>query len=138
MIDFDHARSEFETYLVQAVTGVPTTYENAPDTAAVKTAKQTKASWCRISVKQGEGFATEIGTNPNRRWPGLVMISIFGQLNKGTKGVRDIASTIGQAVVGHAFDDILIRTPELTIMGKEQDWLMANLTIPFELNQLTS
>lgn len=134
-IDFDSTRSSFESFITEEITGVPTTYENAPDSLAVRTAKDNHTDWVRVTVKQASGFALEIGKNPTSRWPGLVMISLFGQLDKGTKSLRDRASSIASSVTGHHFTGVQVRTPEFNLNGRDEDWYQATLTFPIQVDQ---
>lgn len=139
-MNLDASREAFEEFLTEAQAGIPMEYPNVPDSATLRAAKDSKAMWGRLTIRDGAGFATDIGTNPNRRWPGIVIIDIFGPRDKGTKDLRTRATSIGNAMIGHTFSNILIRTPELLIIDKNKespDWCHAQLTVPFELNQLT-
>lgn len=140
-MNFDASRVAFETFVTPTLLGIPVEYDNAPDNAELKAAKEARTAWARLTVLQGTGFATEIGRKPNRRWPSLVIVSFFVPTNTGTKEARDRATTLAQAILDHSFTDILVRTPELIILGRDKespDWYQVNLSVPFELNQLTT
>lgn len=137
-IDFDAARAAFETFITSDLTGCPTTYENAPDSAAVRAAKDVHTDWCRVIVKTATGIAVDVGPNKRIRFPGLVMITLFGQLDVGTKILRDRATVISDAIQANVFTGMQIRPPEFATGGdKEDDWNTASLNIPFHLDQIS-
>lgn len=137
MINFDDIRTSFESILTETRFTIPTQYENVPDSVSLAQAKTLKDEWMRVVIREGAGVARSIGELVNRRFVGMVIISLFYQKDIGTSALRSKASIISNFLVSEDIPSVYIRTPSFSLAGVTEDWFQGNITIPFEFDQIT-
>lgn len=120
---------------IASVYSIPTLYDNAfpPDIADSDLYNN---CWCRVAVNPGETDQHEIGGGAGHETfmhYGILTISIFTKLKRGTEAANDIADLIISAFRNKTADGVHYETPSRSNAGrtKEGDWWLINVDIPF-------
>ena len=137
MIDIDSIRSSFEALVTDSSVSLPVQYENVPDSPSVESAKTGNNSWVRIAVREGAGSTISCGGSILRRYPGMVIVSLFYPKEAGTSSMRQKSSHIANILLTASITSTYVRTPIFEIIGDTEDWFQGNLTVPFEADQVT-
>lgn len=91
----------------------------------------------RINViSGGASRLLEVGSTGNRRYVGVIDVSIFVVTDAGTSGLRVIARQVEDALAHRAFYEsgtrIVTFGSEFTVLGKSGDWYQGNVSIRYE------
>jgi len=88
----------------------------------------------RFRVLQGESALAGLGgTTKMHRHPGVIVVSVFGQRDEGTKPTLDRADDVVAIFRDVSADEILYRSPSVQKVGAvEGGWYQVNVNIPFQ------
>ena len=124
----------------------PIEYENVTESAALLAAKDAKESWIRVTIRDGDGQLTTIGSDSRRdRYVGVIIIQIFipqkspaSTSKTGTSAGRILAVAISDIWNGYTGQPCLqIRTPSMNTIGELSGWFQINVNIPFQNDEIS-
>lgn len=84
MMGFEEIRAAVEGKAAQW-SGAPITWDNVPQSVAVKTAIAAGTPWARLTILHGDSFTSSVGGKPCVRRTGLIELQIFTDEGVGTR-----------------------------------------------------
>ncbi len=91
------------------------------------------APWVRLAIRHIASIQTSIGGLGNRKFDreGLVLIQIFGRLDRGTKAVDDLAELALAIYEGKSIDNIWFTSTVIREVGPLDGWYQISLDSQF-------
>jgi len=104
---YKQMKKEIRTYIESSLGGtntLPIYYANAPELAA-DAAETDPKGYLAVHQLDGKAFQADVGAG-NRRWrrPGVLQISVFVAIGKGTARSDEIVDTIVTMLRGHTIN----------------------------------
>lgn len=89
--------------------------------------------WVRLVVRHAASEQTSLGGVGNRKFDreGLVLIQVFGRLDRGTKTVDDLAELALAIYEGKSIDNIWFTSTVINEVGPLEGWYQINLDAQF-------
>ena len=100
--------------------------------------EQPEGTWIRFSIIDGESVQASLGSSKRHRSFGVAVAQIFTKIGIGDKEAREIADLIVTAFRSTTEDSVTYRTPYITVLGRVEDQLQVNVTIPYYIEDIQS
>ena len=105
---------------------LPTIYENQ------ERDKPQIGHWARLAIIPGESRQVSIGDTSIRfRRHGIIMVSLFEEIGRGTKNLNILADQVVVAFRSLIISSIHYRTPTIVRVGRTANWWQLNVDCPF-------
>lgn len=93
----------------------------------------TNAPWVRVAVRHVASQQTSLGAVGNRKFDreGLVLIQVFGRLDRGTNAVDDLAEKALAIYEGKSIDKIWFTSTVIREVGPLEGWYQISLDAQF-------
>lgn len=97
------------------------------------------SEWARLTIL--DNTTDEIGIGQPgaqlHRFQGLIIVSVFSQLNKGEKKARQLADLVFSIFKSADFGSVTTWAPSLTVIGESDGYFQVNVTINFKRDEIT-
>lgn len=88
-------------------------------------------TWIRLQILEGEASRIELGPNGTERIPGIMVASIFVELNTGTAEGLALADKVRTAFRGSSAGVVEFDTPSIDRVGPVGQFYQINVVCPF-------
>lgn len=135
-MNFDAIRLAVETRLADwQVNGAPPTapiaYDGVPNGPTLQDAIDNKQAWVRLTVLNGDGFTSEVGSSPRARRPGVISCQIFTPERQGSAEAYRLADSLSAQLQYWSDGDLETLAASATRVGPSDGWFQVNLSVPF-------
>lgn len=108
-----------------------TQYDNMPFT------EPTSGLYAKLTIQPGDTNQQSIGDAIKRyRTAGQLIVSVFGELEKGDQTVVQLADNIALAFRPSTYQGVVFRTPSVIRVGRAGKWWQYNVFCPWYLDKL--
>lgn len=117
--------------VVETPLNLQTQYDNMPFT------EPTGLIYAKLTIQPGDTAQRSIGDTTKRyRTAGMLIVSIFGALEKGDEPIVQLADSIALAFRPSTYQSVVFRTPSVIRVGRAGKWWQYNVFCPWYLDKI--